>query len=52
MDHTETDYAEDFEIELNNLINLYINKGLKPEAIEEIMLDCIEDCYMFSLENE
>jgi hypothetical protein len=45
MTTVESDYSQDFEIELNIMLSYYITKGVKPSDMEKIMMDCIEDVY-------
>ena len=50
MDYTETPHAEDFAMELSELIGDYYRHGLSIANIKTIFNDCIEEDYMFEPE--
>jgi hypothetical protein len=50
MDFTETPHAEDFELEVNQLIQKYVNLGLDRGAVEEILYEAVEN--MFNCDEE
>lgn len=52
MDYTETPYAEDFSMELSELIADYYRRGLSLNNIKTIFNDCIEEDYMFESEED
>ena len=52
MDYTETPYAEDFSMELSELIADYYRRGLSLNNIKTIFNDCIEEDYMFEPEED
>lgn len=52
MDYTETPYAEDFSMELSELIADYYRRGLSIQNIKTIFNDCIEEDYMFEPEDD
>ena len=52
MDYTETPHAEDFAMELSELIADYYRCGLSITNIKTIFNDCIEEDYMFEPEED
>ncbi len=52
MDYTETPYAEDFSMELSELLADYYRRGLSIQNIKMIFNDCVEEDYMFEPEED
>ena len=52
MDYTETPHAEDFAMELSELIGDYYRRGLSIENVKTVFNDCIEEDYMFEPEDD
>jgi len=36
MDFTETPHAEDFLMELDALVQVYVNRGIKPKTVKSV----------------
>ena len=51
MDYIEIPHAEDFAMELSELIGDYYRRGLSIGNIKMIFNDCIEEDYMFEPED-
>lgn len=52
MDFTETPHAEDFAMELSELLGDYYRRGLSVKNMKWIFDMCIEEDYMFEPEDD